>query len=217
MTDIPLTPDEEDEALAGEYVLGVLDLAGRSAVETRMRRDSGFAARVQAWETRLAGLNDGFAEAPAPNLLPRIEARLFPTAPRPRRNLIGWLSGVALGATLAIAAVVVVAPPTPDVVAVLSSKDRALTYRLTHFGDRLTVTRVAGTAAPVGQVHELWIIAPGAAPVSLGLLQDQPLVVNYPAPPEGWLFAVSVEPAGGSPRGLPSGPVILAAPAASDA
>jgi anti-sigma-K factor RskA len=217
MTDIPLTPNEEDEALAGEYVLGVLDLAGRSAAEARMRRDSGFAARVVAWETRLAGLNDGFAEAPAPNLLPRIEARLFPTAPRPRRNLIGWLSGVALGAALAIAAVVVVAPPAPDVVAVLGSRDAGLSYQLTHFGQRLTVTRVAGAAAPAGQVHELWIIAPGAAPVSLGLLQDQPLVVDYPTPPEGWLFAVSVEPAGGSPRGLPSGPVILSAMMGTDA
>jgi anti-sigma-K factor RskA len=217
MTDIPLTPNEEDEALAGEYVLGVLDLAGRSAAEARMRRDSGFAARVVAWETRLAGLNDGFAEAPAPNLLPRIEARLFPTAPRPRRNLIGWLSGVALGAALAIAAVVVVAPPAPDVVAVLGSRDAGLSYQLTHFGQRLTVTRVAGAAAPAGQVHELWIIAPGAAPVSLGLLQDQPLVVDYPTPPEGWLFAVSVEPAGGSPRGLPSGPVILSAMMEADA
>jgi anti-sigma-K factor RskA len=217
MSDSPLTPDEDDEALAGEYVLGVLDMADRSAVEARMRKDSAFAARVLAWEARLADLNEGFAEAPAPNLLPKIEARLFPTAARPRRNMIGWLSGLALAASLAIATVVVVAPPAPDVVAVLSSKDSGLSYRLTHFGDRLTVTRVAGTAAPAGQVHELWIIAPGAAPVSLGLLQDQPLVVDYPAPPEGWLFAVSVEPAGGSPRGLPSGPVILTAVAASDA
>jgi anti-sigma-K factor RskA len=217
MTDIPLTPEEEDEALAGEYVLGVLDIADRSAVEARVRNDSGFAARIVAWETRLAGLNDGFAETPAPDLLPRIEARLFPVAPRPRRNLMGWLSGLAVAATLAIAAIVVLLPPAPDVVAVLSTKDSGLSYRLSHSGDQLTVTRVAGSAAPAGQVHELWIIAPGAAPVSLGLLEDEPLVVGYPAPPEGWLFAVSVEPAGGAPRGLPSGPVILSAIVGSDA
>ena len=50
-----------------------------------------------------------------------------------------------------------------------------------------------------------------AAPVSLGLLQDQPLVITYPTPPAGFTFAVSVEPEGGSPTGQPTGPVILTA------
>lgn len=219
MTDIPLTPEEEDDALAGEYVLGVLDLADRSAAQLRIRRDTAFAARIARWEDHLGGLNDGYAEAEAsaPELLARIEARLFPVAARPRRNWAGWLTGMALAGTLAIAAAVVLVPPDPEVVAVLSTKDKSLTYQLTHRGDLLTVTRVAGSAAPSGQVHELWIIAPGASPVSLGLLQDGPLEVSYPVPPEGWMFAVSVEPAGGSPSGLPTGPVILAAPVATDA
>ena len=52
--------------------------------------------------------------------------------------------------------------------------------------------------------------SPGAAPVSLGLLADAPLAVDYPVPPRGWTFAVSIEPAGGSPTGAPTGPVILA-------
>jgi anti-sigma-K factor RskA len=54
------------------------------------------------------------------------------------------------------------------------------------------------------------VIAPGAAPVSLGLLGDAPLQVAYPVPPAGWTLAVSVEPAGGSSTGAPTGPVILA-------
>jgi len=37
------------------------------------------------------------------------------------------------------------------------------------------------------------------------------LVVTYPTPPVGWVLAVSVEPAGGSPNGQPTGPVILTA------
>ncbi len=59
-------------------------------------------------------------------------------------------------------------------------------------------------------MHELWIIAPDAAPVSLGLLADGPLTVQYPMPPRGWTLAVSIEPAGGSPTGAPTGPVIIA-------
>ena len=48
MTDAPLTPQEEDQALAGEYVTGLLSLAERSAVEARLRRDPAFAALVAA-------------------------------------------------------------------------------------------------------------------------------------------------------------------------
>jgi anti-sigma-K factor RskA len=60
-------------------------------------------------------------------------------------------------------------------------------------------------------VHELWIIAPGAAPVSLGLLENAALTVAYPVPPKGWVLAVTVEPAGGAPGGVPTGPVIVSA------
>ncbi len=216
MTDTPLTPEEEDDALAGEYALGVLDMAGRSAVEARMKRDAGFATLVSRWETRLAGLNDGFDTAPAPDLLPKIEARLFPVQRKPARGVLGWLGGMAFAGALAIAAVAVLGPPQAEVVAVLATSDASLSYRLTHVADQITVTRVAGNAAPAGQVHQLWIIAPGASPVSLGLLADEAMVIDYPVPPAGWLFAVSVEPEGGSPSGLPTGPVILAAPVTSD-
>ncbi len=221
MTDTTLdpgaSPEDIDDALAGEYVLGVLDMADRSAVEARMKADTVFAARVAAWEQRLSPLDDETPEVAAPDVLAKIEARLFAKERRPRN----WLAWISLGLSGAVAAglifaVVFMVPPAPQVVAVLATKDATLSYRLTQVGDELTVTRVAGTTAPAGQVHQLWIIAPGASPVSLGLLGDETLVVDYPKPPAGWLFAVSVEPAGGSPSGLPTGPVILTAPVTSD-
>jgi anti-sigma-K factor RskA len=214
MTDPDLTPAEADDALAAEYVLGVLDLVERSEAEARIKRDPAFAALVITWETRMAGLNDGFAEAPAPNLLPQIEARLFPMAPAPARRrfgLFGWLSGALAAAVLAGLTLATLAPPRPGLVATLATADNRLAYRVTQFGDTLQITRVAGVPAVEGQVHQLWIIAPNASPVSLGLLEDRPLVITYPAPPPGFVFAVSVEPAGGSPTGLPTGPVILTA------
>ena len=66
---------EDDDLIAAEYVLGVLDSAARAAAEASIRRDPDFAAAVQAWEHRLEGLNDDFAPASAPNLMPAIEAR----------------------------------------------------------------------------------------------------------------------------------------------
>jgi anti-sigma-K factor RskA len=213
MTDT-LTPQDADDALAAEYVLGVQDLSDRAATETRIKRDPAFADLVTAWENRFAGLNDGFEEARAPNLLPRIEARLFPAAKsaRPARlPMMRWLSGAAFAAALVLVGVATLVPPRPDLVAVLATADNRLSYEVASYGDRLQITRVAGVPAVEGQVHELWVIAPGAAPVSLGLLAEGPLVVTYPTPPVGWVLAVSVEPAGGSPIGQPTGPVILTA------
>ncbi|WRH61045.1 MAG: anti-sigma factor [Fuscovulum sp.] len=210
--DTPLSPLDADDALAAEYVLGVLSLADRSAVEARLKNDSAFVARVAAWENRLAPLNDDYAEVPAPDLLPRIEARLFPVAAKPaRRPLFGWLSGAATAAAIAIGAVVMFTPPAPPpVVATLGEADASLRFEARFDGQALTVTRVAGTAAPEGQVQQLWIIAPDAAPVSLGLLEGETIAVPYPEAPAGWTLAVSVEPAGGSPTGAPTGPVVAA-------
>lgn len=220
MTDAPLPPHEAEDALAAEYVLGVLDLAERGEAEARIRRDPGFAARVAEWEGRLAGLNDGFDPAPAPDLLPRIEARLFPKPPDRKARFglsFGWLSGALVAVVLALASIATLAPPRPELVATLATADNRLAYAVTHFGETLQVTRIAGVPAVAGQVHELWIIAPDTAPVSLGLLEDKPLVVTYPTPPEGYVFAVTVEPAGGAPNGVATGPVILTAKVGGDA
>jgi anti-sigma-K factor RskA len=212
MTDAPLTPREAEDALAAEYVLGVLDAAERAEVAARIKREPAFAARIADWEDKLSGLNDGFAEAPAPNLLPKIEARLFPKPARSGRfGVLGWLSGALVASALSLATVSVLAPPRPTPVATLATADNRLAYQVTHFGGSLQVTRVAGVPAVPGQVHELWVIAPDANPVSLGLLEDRPLVVSYPVPPAGFVLAVSIEPVGGSPTGPPTGPVILTA------
>lgn len=211
MTDVPFTPDDTDETLAAEYVLGVQNLEDRAEIEARLKRDPAFAERVVGWENRLEDLNDEFEPVQAPDLLPRIEARLFPKAApsRQRSGLFGWLSGAVVAGALALGAVATFAPPRPELVATLATADNRLAYQVTQFGTSLQITRVAGVAAVPGQVHELWIIAPESNPVSLGLLEDRPLVITYPAPPEGFVFAVSVEPEGGSPTGQPTGPVIL--------
>lgn len=217
MTDALPSRREEDDALAGEYVLGVLSLADRQSVEARMKVDPPFARLVEGWEQRLSPLNDDYPTAPAPNLLPKIEARLFAKSRGGTSSVIlRWLAGLAVAASLVIAAVATLIPPKPVLVATLATADARLSYQVERFGDTLTVTRVAGVPAPAGQVHELWVIAPGAAPVSLGLLEAGPLTVRYPVP-SGWMLAVSVEPAGGSPSGVPSGPVILSAVATGDA
>ncbi len=216
MTDT-FTPDEEDDALAAEYVLGVQDAATRAGVEQRIRSDAVFARLVAEWEHRLGGLNDGFAEVPAPALLPQIEARLFGKAGVPRRAWWPqWLMGAAFAGAVALAAVLILPPGAPPVadaplVATLAAEGQTLVYaaRYDAAAGELIVTRTGGDAAGATQVHELWLIAGDAAPVSLGLIQTAELRRALPALPPGALLAVSLEPAGGSTTGGPTGPVLV--------
>jgi len=219
MTDIPLaqsltkplTKVEADEAEAAEYVLGLQDAADRAATQARVSSDGAFAQRVFAWETRLQDLNDGYAPATSPRMLPKLEARLFP---RPRRAGLGvlrWLAGAGVAAALVLVTLATLVPPRSDLIAVLATSDARLVLEVRHAGSELAVTRTVGPPAVAGRVHEIWLIAPDAAPVSLGLLAEAPLVVAYPRPPDGWGLAVSIEPEGGSRYGTPTGPVILRA------
>ncbi len=205
-----LSPD--DDLLAAEYVLGVQDSETRAGLDKRVRREPLFAGAVTDWENRLGGLNDAYDAVPAPDLLAKIEARLFPSAPVAARRRFSWfgvISGLATAAALVVAVVIVTVPPQAPLAPLLTTLAAAdLVYEVRADGQTLQVTRVSGNPAPAGEVHELWVIAPGASPVSLGLLADATLTVAYPTPPAGFALAISVEPAGGSPRGLPSGPVI---------
>lgn len=223
MTDTRLSPEEIDDSFAAEFVLGVLSGPERAEAMARARREPEFAALISDWEFRLGGLNGDFAEMPAPNLMPAIEARLFPTDARTqsrqanRGGLFGWLSGAMVAAALVLVVVAFVIPLRLQPVATLASDSGVLSYDVSQFGDYMRVTRIAGQAADTGLVHELWLVAPGAAPVSLGLLGDASVIINQPAPAVGWTLAVSVEPAGGSKTGQPTGPVILQAEIGKDA
>jgi anti-sigma-K factor RskA len=220
MTEPTLSREEEDTALAGEYVLGVHDPAERAAIERRLRADTAFAAKVQAWEHRLASMNDGFAEAPAPQLMPAIEARLFgkADAARVRSRRSGWFARFASGAVMAsllVALALTVLPPPivdrPALQATLQADGQTLVFaaRYDEAAQELIVSRTGGNAAEVGRVHELWLIAGNAAPVPLGLIEAAELRTALPALPEGAVLAVSLEPTGGSTTGAPTGPVLV--------
>ena len=200
----------EDRDIAGEYVLGTLPHADRIAFCARLKTDPALQSLVADWEARLADLNDDYAPAEAPDLLPAIEARLFP---KPALRWPLWLGGLLAAAAVMVGALylpLVLSPVAPTVIAQLGEPDAALRFEALHDGEALILQRVAGAAPPTDRAHEAWLIAPGAAPVSLGLIGAEPLRVPYPDPPQGWTLAVSLEPAGGSPVGAPTGPVLAA-------
>jgi anti-sigma-K factor RskA len=216
MTDRDPTPEDEDDLLAAEYVLGTLAPAEWRAARDRAAVDGAFAARVAAWEARLAPLNDGFPEAPVPpGALAALEARLFPVPRRRRRGWGWWLAGALAAAALVVVAVEIgraPPPPAPALTAELAAADGALVFaaRYDPAAARLTVTRARGAPASPGQDYELWAIDAAGVPRSLGLLPSATVAFDVALPP-GQVLAISLEPAGGSPQPVPTGPVLAVA------
>lgn len=231
-----LPPGSDDDALASEYVLGVLDADERRHCAERIARDAGFALRVAEWENRLAGLNEGFEEnVPPAGIKAAIDARLFAPAPSAEpdglravwASLAFWriLSGTALAALVVLMALIVARPdlsgpgPGPTLVAALAAEDSDARFLALYdgAGRTLRIRRLAGDL-PDDRDHELWLIAEGADPVSLGLVgtaDAAPRTVPDDlrvAFAEGVTLAVSLEPKGGSTTGAPTGPVVALGP-----
>jgi len=212
-----MSPD--DENLAAEYALGTLDAAERAEAAARRLSEPEFDAAVSAWEARLAPLLEAAPERAAPaGLFERIEARLGGpgVVVELRARLARWraaaASAGALAAALAAAlAFVVLARPTAphQFVAVLQKSPDEPAFAMTVDIDKLQFSvRPVAAEAPPGKSYELWIIGPKQAPKSLGVIDaatgersladDKAIVRNA-------MYAVTVEPKGGSPDGKPSG------------
>jgi anti-sigma-K factor RskA len=113
------TPDDEfgseppgPDLEAAEYALGVQDAAQRRRSQTRIETDPAFAARVAAWESRLAGLFDGIAPVTPPqHVWPGIRRRLgWPAVEGARGNLwqsVGFWRAAAAAAIVAATALAV--------------------------------------------------------------------------------------------------------------
>ena len=69
---------QDDAALAGEYVLGLLDNAAFAQASARVATDTDFAAEVRSWQERLIPLLDTDDQTVVPDLWPQIEARIMP-------------------------------------------------------------------------------------------------------------------------------------------
>ncbi|UTW00488.1 anti-sigma factor [Marinomonas rhizomae] len=139
-----------------------------------------------------------------------------------KRWRFGAFGASAIAACLAI--FMVVKPPVAPVVqanapfvAVFQADDKQPAFIMSLDIDtrQLTVRPVSAQGQGEGKTYQLWIKADeiGPAPRSLGLLANiaNPIQkqINYdPAVIRHATFGISVEPAGGSPTGVPTGPAI---------
>ena len=100
--------------------------------------------------------------------------------------------------------------PAPALVATLTP-DGGAPAALARFDPSGTLTVRIAVAGDDGRVPELWLIPGDGVPRSLGVLPGGAGTIALPdgiVPTVGEALAVSLEPAGGSPTGAPTGPVI---------
>lgn len=242
--------EPELDALAGEYVLGVLPVEEMQAVRRRARGDTALADAIRRWEADLLPLaaalplvappealwqriaaataplpfdaanDDASATTPATRGV-RVAPRSESAAPPPRRV---WPWQAATAAALALAAgfaavallpqfgpgaaqsggrIATIGPVGVPPPAFLANADT---------DGRVVLTALSPASVPAGRDLQLWVLPPGAQKVaSLGVLPAGGRAVALPSmPATGTQLLISLEPAGGSPTGQPTGPVLYA-------
>jgi anti-sigma-K factor RskA len=226
------------DRLAAEYVLGTLKGPARRRFERLVAAHPSLAAAVREWENRLmplaqvlkpidpparvwALISDRLGLAPA-------TASIAKPAPARRgfwESLAFWrglgLASTAVAAGLLIYLAGIAPTPKPveggeELVAVLADEKERPVMLVSAEPRARAVTIKVLAREPIAQdrSYELWALPPGGAPKSLGLVAESGITRIRLDPSKARLIdapamAISLEPKGGSPTGLPTGPVLF--------
>ncbi len=216
--------NEDDIALAGEYVLGLLDAAGEGTVAARIATDAAFAAEVEAWQIRLQSMFVG-EEVPSSHVWNGIAGGLpAPTGQDTGPGkLLFWrsLTGISVGAAAIMGILLLQKPdsvptdsPQAPLVAALGSETgtASLTASYDANSGRMIVTPVS---LDTGELYpELWIVPADGKARSLGIVESRSATsMIVPADMRQYLdaggtLAITPEPEGGAPGGKATGPII---------
>jgi anti-sigma-K factor RskA len=232
---LPPTGPEPD-VTAAELALGLLDGEDRAQALRRVLAEPGFAAEVEAWRGRFADLFDAWPEAEAPaDGLPRLDRVLDPAQPAaiPRGATGRLWPGLAAASSLIAACLLLfvllrpsltplapVAPQparsanAPMLMAAIMPSEGGAPAAAMYDPSSGKFSMAAAPMGKPGHSAQLWMIGADGVPHSLGLMHPH-APTEMMLPPEtrahmadGVMIAVSLEPMGGSPTGLPTGPVI---------
>ena len=218
---------EDDDLMAAEWALGLLDGAEAEAATARISADPALQARADWWRGRLAGLAEEGKIVPREALWARISAAL-PINDNTARLAQRWRATALamMVLTVGLMSFIVLRPvpgsgPAPADAAqsahvLLASlvSDQALSATIA-FDPAQGTLAVAPAALEVGAGDaELWIIAADGTANSLGVIDTHTAATHNVAPAHrsliapGTSFAITREPRGGSPTGQATGPII---------
>lgn len=220
-----------DDLVAAEYVLGVLPSDERRQAALRIDAEQAFARLVDRWEVYFAPLGLGYAEVEAPaGVKAAVDRRLFATdQASASSSSAGLLSSLAFWRGLAVASLAALAlyisipllgrpqveAPQERLVASLAASGSDVRYLVLYdpATREIGLSHVTGERA-AGHDFELWVIEGQRPPVSLGVIPvgasvQLPVTEGLRAKlASGAFFAITLEPAGGSTTGGPTGPVV---------
>lgn len=212
---------EDDNALAAELALGLLEGEDLAEARFRMAHDRGFALRVSAWHESLAALTDDITPvAPSKRIRKVLLKQMFPKQRLPLLERLWVWKGISLAALVLMGyfAMPLLRPapsegPAQVFATQMKGESGTLEVLAVVNSDQsgIALHRLAGVA-PDGRVLELWAILPDQAPLSLGVLPEQ--AITRVALPEGLTgqvaqitLAITDEPLGGAPQGAPTGEI----------
>ncbi len=222
--------------IADEYVLGLLSEADVAEVENEIERNSTLATAVAEARERFLPLDTNVDPAAlSPVLWQAIDARLpeqatmetpsiafvSPRVPTAGNDNVrsGWrsaaISAIAASLILAVGLVwSVTRTVEPLVVAVLVNEAGEVQAVVEDFGnDTASIRLLTDFNVPEEKTMQVWTLpSREMGPMSLGLLEDAHSAwlsgSTLPKPQDAQLYEITLEQAGGSPTGRPTGPIL---------
>lgn len=218
------------DRLAAAYAAGTLRGPARRRYEALLPAHPALLLALHRWQARLMPLSTSVPPVtPPPVVWQRIQQQLGHLNPAPAvqrwwQGLSFWraFSGLSTAAVIGLALllavpepvqppIVVVLESTPDAAAATGGVMNARFVASISPDGRAVVTRaLQPVSLQADRALELWAVPPQGAPRSLGLIaaQGASLVQKSRVPVGTAALAVSLEPAGGSTTGAPTGPVL---------
>jgi anti-sigma-K factor RskA len=220
--------------IADEYVLGLLDEAEAAGVEAEIERNAELAAAVSKARDRFLPLDTVIEPTSvSPGLWDAIDRQLpdhvdtasirsvsarLPAAGNDNTRS-GWRSAAisAMAASLILAGGLiwsVTRTVEPLVVAVLLNEAGEVQAVVEDFGnDTASIRLLTDFAVPAEKTMQVWTLpSREMGPMSLGLLEGSQSKTlsgsTLPRPQDTQLYEITLEQAGGSPTGRPTGPIL---------
>ncbi len=225
-----MTYDRKDiPHIADEYVLGLIEGTDAAEIEVAMERDAELRAAIGTSRERFLPLDTGVVPVVATEALwQRIESalpvqdgtRAIPVSLNANDNTSsGWrmaaISAIAAAFVLALGlAYTLTRTLEPLVVAVLINEAGEVQAVVEDFGnEQATIRILTDFSVPRDKTIQVWTLpSRDRGPVSLGLIDGvrstHLAVPQLPTPRGDQLYEITLEDAGGSPTGRPTGPIL---------
>jgi len=216
--------------LADEYVLGLLDADELAQVEAEIIRNEALKKAIASSRERFLALDTSITPMAVDESLwqavqSKLTDNLAPSTPRiasandNRHGVNRWrlaaLSASAASILLAIGlGWSLTRTVEPVVIAVLLDDTGGVQAIVEDFGNENARVRLLNNVEiPSGKTIQVWTLpSQEMGPVSMGLLEGAHSAVlkgpDLPLPRGEQLYELTLEPAGGSPTGRPTGPIL---------